>query len=264
MIGFPQNLESLTPLAVLFLMIATRLAGLFFIAPIFSSHTISPKVRVALVVTISMAIMFSHPGSGPAETDLVSVVIALFGEATVGVAAGLSARIVLAAVETAGQLLSTPMGMGFASAADPMSGATQAVTSRFLGLIATISFLALNMHHTMLSMMAQSFQVLPPGYAAPSLLSSQLLFRNAAFIFDGAVRLAAPVMIVLLGVMATIGLLARVAPKMNLLVLSFAVSVGLGLVTLHSVLPDMVAWIRGVILRIEPITLEVLDGFVQG
>lgn len=264
LITFPQNIDSLIPLGVLFLMIATRIGGLFLIAPIFSSHTISAKIRLVLVLTISMAIMFSHPGSGPESTDVVSVIIALLGEAVVGLAAGLSARIVLASVETAGQLLSTPMGMGFASAADPLSGINQVVTSRFLSLIATIAFLALNMHHMLLSMMAQSFQVLPPGYALPSLVSSQLLMKNAAFIFDGAVRLAAPVMIVLLGVMATIGLLARVAPKMNLLVLSFAVSVGLGLVTLHSVLPDMMAWIRGVILRIEPITMEVLDGFVQG
>lgn len=264
MITFPQGIESLVPMGVLFLLIATRLGGLFLIAPIFGSRTVSAKVRLVLVVTISMAIMFSHPGSGPKDTDVVSVIIALLGEAAVGLAAGLSARMILASVETAGQLLSTPMGMGFANAADPLSGINQAVTSRFLSLIATISFLALNMHHMLLSMMAQSFQVLPPGYALPSLVSSQLILKNAAFIFDGAVRLAAPVMIVLLGVMATIGLLARVAPKMNMLVLSFAVSVGLGLVTLHSVLPDMVAWIRGVILRIEPVTLEVLNGFVQG
>jgi flagellar biosynthesis protein FliR len=71
-------------------------------------------------------------------------------------------------------------------------------------------------------------------------------------------------MIVLLGVMATVGLLARVAQKLNLLVLSFAISVGLGLITLRATLPDMAAWIRGVIGRIEPLTVQVLDGFIRG
>jgi flagellar biosynthesis protein FliR len=264
MITFPQDFGALLPLGALFLLIATRMGGLFLVAPIFSSHAVPAKVRLSLLLIISFAVMLSLPTGAAPSLEVTSLIVSLFGEGAVGAAAGLSARIVLAAVETAGQLLGTPMGMGFANAVDPMSGGNRVVTSRFLGLIATMAFLALNVHHVLLSMIAQSFQVLPPGYAVPSLVSSKLLLENAAFIFDGAVRLAAPVMIVLLGVMATVGLLARVAPKMNLLVLSFAISVGLGLLTFRSVLPDMVAWIRGVVLRIEPIGMQVLDGFLRG
>jgi ABC-type Na+ efflux pump permease subunit len=50
---------------------------------------------------------------------------------------------------------------------------------------------------------------------------------------------------------------------MNLLALSFAVSIGLGLITLKAALPDMTAWIRDAMLRIEPMAMDVLEGFVR-
>jgi flagellar biosynthesis protein FliR len=264
MIRFPEGFDALLPMGVLFLLVAARIGGLFLIAPIFSSQSISAKVRLTLVMVISFAVMLSLSSMTPPSLDMLSLIVALIGEVAVGAAAGLSAAIVLAAVETAGQLLGIPMGLGFSGAVDPMSGGNRVVTTRFLSLIATMVVLVLNVHHMLLELVAESFEVLPPGYAVPTMLASRLLLKDAAFIFDGAVRLAAPVMIVLLGVMATVGLLARVAQKLNLLVLSFAISVGLGLITLRAVLPDMVAWIRGVVMRIEPLTLQVLDGFIRG
>ena len=264
MIAFPQGFDALMPLGVRFLLVATRIGGLVLIAPIFSSRTLSPKLRLVVVLTVSYAIMLSLPGVSTPELDVTTLIVAMFGEGAVGLAAGLAARIMMSAIETAGQLMGTPMGFGFSSAVDPLSGTNLVVTTRFLTLIATMVMLVLDVHLTLVALLAESFRVLPPGYATPSLVASHLLLKNAAFIFDGAVRLAAPVMIVLLGVMATVGLLARVAQKLNLLVLSFAISVGLGLFTLRASLPDMVAWIRGVVMRIEPFTLQVLDGFIQG
>jgi flagellar biosynthetic protein FliR len=264
MIGFVQGMENLVPMAVTFTLVATRMGFLFLSAPILGSKTLPLKVRLAALMAVSFAVHLSLPNAGPPPLEVTTLIVALLGEAAVGAAAGLSARIVLACIQTAGQLLGIPMGLGFSGAVDPMTGSQAVVTTRFLGIIAMMIMLVLNVHHVLIALVAKSFIVLPPGQAAPSAIAADTLIKDAALIFDGAVRLAAPVLIVLLGVMATIGLLARVAPKMNLLVLSFAISVGLGLITLRSALPDMVAWIRGVVLRIEPLTARVLEGFTQG
>ena len=264
MMTFPQSFESLIPLTVEFFLIAARLGFLFITMPILGSRAIPATIQGALLVTVTVAVMSTSLDLSGLPMDPVGILTALVGEAGIGAAAGLCAHIILATVETAGQLLGTPMGLGFSGTVDPSTGGNMIITSRFLSLIATMAILALNIHHVLLAMIARSFAAVPPGKAVLSFASAHHLVSGAAFMFSGAVQLAAPVLIVILGVMVTVGLLSRVAPKMNLLVLSFAISIGLGLITLRAALPDMTAWIRGTMLRIEPFALEVVEGFIKG
>jgi flagellar biosynthetic protein FliR len=262
-ISFPQGFDTLIPLAVEFFLVATRIGMLLITMPVFSSRAIPMNIQGALLVTTTIAVLGSISDISHVPMDPSGITIALLGEAAVGAAAGLVAQIMLAAIETAGQVLGLPMGLGFAGTVDPATGGSVVITTRFLSLIATMSLLALNVHHLMIALIVRSFAVLPPGEAKISPVSSHRLLMDAALIFDGAIRLAAPVLLVILGVMLTLGLLSRVAPKMNLLALSFAVSIGLGLITLKAALPDMTAWIRDAMLRIEPMAMDVLEGFVR-
>ena len=264
MISFPQSFDALIPLAVEFFLVAARIGFLFITMPILSSRSIPARIQGALLVTVTVAVMSASIDISGLPMDPVGILTSLVGEAGIGAAAGLCAHIMLAAVETGGQLLGTPMGLGFSGAVDPSSGGNMIITSRFLSLIATMAILVLNIHHILLAMVVRSFTLVPPGKATLSFASAHQLVAGAAFIFSGAVQLAAPVLLVILGVMVTVGLLSRVAPKMNLLVLSFGISIGLGLLSLRAALPDMTAWIRGTMLRIEPFALEIVEGFIKG
>lgn len=264
MIRFPQGMDALIPLAVTFFLVAARIGFLFITMPALSSRAIPMRIQGALLVTVTFAVMTSLPSLKHLPVDAVGILKAMLGEAAIGAAAGLTAQIMMAAVETAGQVLGIPMGLGFSGTVDPSSGGNVIITTFFLQLIAMMLLLVLNVHHMLLALIVKSFVLLPPGAVEISFVSAHKLVSGAAVIFEGSVQLAAPVLLVILGVMVTVGLLSRVAPKMNLLVLSFAISVGLGLYTLYVALPDMTAWIRGAMMRIEPFAVEVVEGFVKG
>ena len=70
-------------------------------------------------------------------------------------------------------------------------------------------------------------------------------------------------MLVLMCVMIALGLLARVAPKVNLFVLSFAVSIGVGILSLKAALPESLEYIRGLTTRLEPMLGEVIRSFSE-
>lgn len=264
MITFPQGFDSLIPLAVEFFLVATRIGFLFITMPALSSRSIPMKIKGALLVTITIAVLSSISNISEMPMDPLGILIGILGEAAVGAAAGMTAQIVMAAIETAGQVLGIPMGLGFSGTVDPSTGGQVVVTTLFLHIVATMLMLVLNVHHVLLALIVKSFKVLPPGSAEMSYVSAHKLVTDASMIFEGSVQLAAPVLLVILGVMVTVGLLSRVAPKMDLLALSFGVSVGLGLLTLRAALPDMTAWIRGALLRIEPMAVEVVEGFIKG
>ncbi len=253
--------DTVIPLFVTFSFVVLRIAFLFLTAPVLGASIMPMRIRVAVVVVISSAVFIGLPPTVAPSLDVVTLTGAVLGEAAVGAAAGLTARLVFSAIEGAGQLAGVPMGLGFSQMADPLSSSNAVVTSRFLGIIAALIFIGMDAHHVLIRLLAGSFRALPPGQIIPSPEAGKTLVKSASMVFSGAVQLAAPVLLVLLGVMLSIGLLARVAPKVNLLVLSFAISIALGLIAMRAALPEMGAWIRVAINRIEPLVAHILGTF---
>lgn len=261
MIPSIPSAQQLIPVAIMFSFVMTRLAVMFMTAPLLEAKTFPTRNKVAVVAVISFAVFMALPSTEAPELEISTITLALLGEIAVGAAAGLAAQLVFGAVETAGQLLGLPMGLGFANAVDPLTQVNSVITSRFMVIIAAFVFLALDIHHVLIKLIAQSFIVLPPGQAGLGPAVGYTLVEKAGMMFTGAVQLAAPVMLVLLGTMMVLGLLAKIAPKVNLFVLSFAISIALGLIALRGALPDMTVWIRDAVSRIGPLATEVLQQF---
>ncbi|MCP4606249.1 MAG: flagellar biosynthetic protein FliR [Proteobacteria bacterium] len=254
--------EMLIPSLITFILVMTRVGFLFMMAPLLSAKFMPSRIRVAMVAVVSFAVFAALPPDiQEPPQNFIEIAIAFLGEMSVGAAAGLAAQLTFAAVDGAGRLMGIPMGLGFAQAVDPLTGGGSVVTSQFYGALIALVFLAMNVHHMLIRLIAKSFLVLPPGQVVPSPLAGRTLVKSASLVFIGAVQLAAPVLFVLLGVMVAIALLAKIAPKVNLFILSFAISISLGLVALRASLPSVVAWMRAAVLRIEPLATQVIGGF---
>jgi flagellar biosynthetic protein FliR len=251
----------LAALAVIAALASVRVLSMFAVAPVFGSMVLPKRIRVAIAVALVLALMPTLAGGPEPRAEVSWVVVAAMGEGALGLAAGLAARIVFSAVEAGGELIGVSMGLGFSSTVDPMNGLSNGVTSQFLGVIVGLVFLATDGHHLLLRMVAQSFEALPPGQVLPSAAAGPALAQSAGVILQGMVQLAAPVVIVLLGVMLAMGFLARVAQRVNLFVLSFAVSIAVGLLTLRAVMPDMIVWINGMLGRMEAIVSSAIAAF---
>ncbi|MBN2342311.1 MAG: flagellar biosynthetic protein FliR [Deltaproteobacteria bacterium] len=258
---FFLDTELLLPLALSIAMIMTRLAFLFLAAPAFGAQVLPRNIGIAIVFVLSIAVYAGLPEVTILSLKPIDLVIAAFGEAALGAAAGLTARIVFSAAETAGQVMGVPMGLGFSQSVDPLTDSQSVVTSRFLGIIVAMLFFALDIHLVLIKYVVESFKILGPGEVVFDGQVGLLLARKGAMMFSSAIQLAAPVLVVLMGIMVSLGILARIAPKVNLFVLSFAVSIGVGLLALKAAIPNIVAYTRGLVLSIEPFVSEVLRSF---
>ena len=230
----------------LFIFPLTRILALLATAPVFNNAAL--PVRIRLVMGLAIALVLSPALPPPAPIPAGSWLgLAVIGEQLlIGVMMGFALRITFVALDVAGELIGLQMGLSFATFFDPGSSGETPVMASFLGLLTALIFLAMNGHLLTLTLLAESFTLLPvsamPFHAAA--LSS--LLTASAMMFSLGVMLALPLITALLITNISLGVLARVAPTLNLFAVGFPVTLALGFIVLLLSLPYIGAAMEGV------------------
>ena len=216
---------------------AARILGLIAVAPLFGNIAIPARVKLGLGIALAIVIAPNVP-PGPA-TDPASLpgLLILLQQILIGIAMGFVMRIVFAAIEMAGEITSLTMGLGFASFYDPQTRASLSGISQMLVMITLVFYLATNMHLVTISILADSFTVLPIG---ESLTNNQGWLGVAQWggkIFSAGVQLSLPVVAVLLAANLSLGILTRAAPQLNLFGIGFPIMLAVGFLMLAISIP---------------------------
>ena len=220
---------NITELAIL-LSIVLRLSIILFMLPIFSSAGVPSALKALTVIALSVMLFpVIRKSIQPVPFELASFTSVIFGELIYGILFSLSMLLVISAFQLAGELIGFEMGFGFSQTADPMTGARFTVLAVWTQLIATLVFLSINGHHMILKILVESFKTVPIGSFAldSALFSKMLLISGMLFIL--AVKLAAPVLAVLILTQIGLGLMSKFAPQINILATSFPLTITLGM-----------------------------------
>ncbi|HVL75574.1 MAG TPA: flagellar biosynthetic protein FliR [Noviherbaspirillum sp.] len=220
-----------------FLWPATRVLGLIATAPLFGNVSVPVRVKVGLGIMISLVIAPGVPEVPAMDPMSLAGLVILAQQLVIGLAMGFAMRIVLAAVEMAGEISGLTMGFGFATFFDPQTRARTSVIAQFLSLLTLMIFLALNVHLMMLSTLAHSFVTLPISADPVGVSGFGQIARWGGLIFSSGVQLALPMIAALLLTNIALGILTRAAPQLNLFGIGFPVTVGAGFIVLGLVLP---------------------------
>lgn len=224
------NIMLLLPAFALVLM---RVSGMMLAAPIFSSVTVPRRVKVALAVAVTVVIFpMVRPSIGDLPPTLLGTAAMAVGELAVGLVIGLAVMMLFVAMQLAGQAIDQQMGLGLARVFNPMFESEVGVVSQLYLLIATALLLILNGHHLIVGGVIDSFRAMPPGQVTlqPEMLS--VVRGLLAGSYAMALKVSAPVIVVLFLVSVMMGFLGRTVPQINILVVGFPLRIGIGLVAL--------------------------------
>ena len=216
-----------------YLLVLMRVAPILFLMPILSSRNLPVLLKIGLTLTTGLIFL---PGVqiDPAvlPSDPYSFAFFLLGELMIGLILALSVKIVFSGIQLGGELISFQMGFSMANVVDPSSDVNSPVISEFLYLLTMVLFLSVNGHHWFFHAVGQSFHLLPPGevHLQPGLYRHFLHLLGELMVI--AVKIAAPVMAVLIFTQVALGILAKAVPQVNILMTSFPVTIGLGLLFL--------------------------------
>jgi len=220
--GFEGALEGVG----VWLVSSLRLTALFAVAPLFGDRSVPPRLRVALGLAIAAAIGAERAPLDLGEASALALAGSIAVEVGIGLLLGFAASLVFSAFELLGEFVSVQCGLGAATAIDPASGVPSPVLSGTLRVFALLIFLALEGHHELLRAAALSFDRLPQG-ALPDPESFRALAGLGAGLFEIALRLSAPFAVAMLLSNLAVGILGRLVPQLNLMLLQLPATIAL-------------------------------------
>lgn len=233
-----------------FLLLLTRYSALFLVLPGIGGGERGLPVRLPAVFVLACA-TFNPQAVAEVPTDMLMLLGAISGEFLLGYAIGLIPFMLIAGVQTAGQLATTSMGLSAGNMMDPTLGVVTSDLARIMGDMAVIVFLILGGHHVAIQAVAGLGESVGPGqfFVGPGAI--ELLIDRSADIFRVGVMLSAPIMVALFLTNVVMGLISKAVPTVNIFVVSFPLTIGIGLILTVIALPDMVRFIAREVTGIE-------------
>lgn len=220
-----------------FLFPLARIMGMLASTPVFNSAAQPARNRlmVGLVITIALAPVLPPMPAVPPGSWVGFIILAQ--QIIIGVLLGFTLRIAFAAIDVAGELIGMQMSLSFAVFYDPQNAGQTPVLSEFLGLLTTLIFLAMNGHLLVLSVLAESFKLLPVATTPFGAGGFASFLAWSSTLFSTGLLLALPLITALLITNLAMGVLARVAPQLNIFAVGFPVTLMAGFVVLMFSIP---------------------------
>ncbi|MEY6431919.1 flagellar biosynthetic protein FliR [Thioalkalicoccus limnaeus] len=205
-----------------------RVAAMLLATPIVGGRTLPARVRLVLALALTWAVL---PLVGPVPPiDPLSVpgALVVLNQILIGAAMGLILQVAFAVLMVSGQMIGTSMGLGFAAVADPQNGVQVPAIGHFYYLLGVLVFFAVDGHLILIRILAESFVTLPVGAQglAPDVFIALALWGG--LMFSEAMRLALPVVSVILLTNLALGVATRAAPQLNVFAHGFALMLLLG------------------------------------
>lgn len=219
------------------LLIFIRVSAMMFTAPMFSNAAVLPQIKIGLAAVIAMMLTAAFADKQPAiDFHLWTLITLVFKEFLVGGAIGFAAAMMLYAAEFAGGLLDFDIGFQTALLFD-LNSSAPTIIGQLKMMAVLMVFLGMNGHHFLLEAIAASFVAVPLDGFGVTTSAVDTLIRMATNVTIIAVKIASPMLLALLLVNVSLALLSRVAPQLNIFILSFQFKVAVGLIMLFVTIP---------------------------
>jgi flagellar biosynthetic protein FliR len=224
-----------------FLLVFARLSVVFFMMPGLSAGYVPVRVRLIFAVLVTVLVLPIVQKLLPAQpTETAELVWLITSEILIGGFLGAVIQILMAALEFAGQMISTATGMANAMVDDPVTEEQSAIIIGLLNLIAVAMIFITGVHHFMIMAMVDSYNLFLPN--AP-LFTKDMLNMAAALLDDAfymGIRLAAPFLVFEMVFQIASGILARLSPQLNVFFVVLPAQIILGLSVMMIALPTLI------------------------
>jgi len=237
-----MSLDFMIQNILLFFPLFARSFAFIRFAPLLNDSGIIPLVRVALALSISFLLFPKFSQNYQSEYTLWAYIGLIVIEVLLGLTQAFLLQLMYTVFLLTVQFFSVQMGLGIAEAFSSLTQSTASPVGEFITISAFFLFssspLFLNFFYVGLY---ESFDNVNTGSL---LLYSQesfyhLLIKGLADLFEKSYNIALPMLGTLLMLTLTLGLLAKAAPQINLLILSMPISFLVGLVMLYLAYPSI-------------------------
>lgn len=240
-------------------LLLARPGALIAAAPVFGGAFAPAPLRLGLAVVLAILLVPAVPPAAVASTAGLGLVMAR--EVAIGLLMALALRAVLAGAELGGHLTGSQLMLSYGSVIDPQGGVRNNLVASLYANLALITFLAMNGHHALLRALASSYTTLPIGTGGIDASLGGTVVQLLGIVFVLGVRLAAPIVVVMLLVEVGTALMARVAPSLNVMAVAPPLRMAVGLLALAAMAPLVPTIVRAASANLGELALRTASAF---
>jgi len=238
-------------------LLLSRVLGVMAALPVLLGVSMPARVRILLAALVAGALMPIASMTMPTGAGVIPIVILVIREIMIGLGLSFATSIVVGAVMTAGSVIGAGMELNSGSVLRANVEAPNVLSDSF-GALAALLFFVGGFHRMLILALARSLSVAPLG--SLTLPDPHQLIGVGGRVFALALALSFPVLVPLFVLSLAQGVIARLAPQVNILIAAPAAMVMAGLVLLaldatglgagimrawSSIMTQSVGWLNG-------------------
>ena len=215
------------------LLILVRIASFMFVAPFFGQNGVPAPAKIGLSFFITIILYEVVPDPTLDYVSEIGYGIAVLKEAITGLLIGFAANICSSIVIFAGNIIDMDIGLSMATTFNPDMSLQTTVTGNLYYYMIFAFMIASNTHLYVLRAVADSFYVVPIAGAAfewDSLLVTMTKYMTDLFVIG--FRIFLPFFATMMIMNCILGIMAKVAPQMNMFSVGIQLKILVGFVVL--------------------------------
>lgn len=214
-----------------FMLIFCRVSCLIYVVPFFSMNNTPRRVRIGLSFLVSFLLYYSIANKPVLEYDtILEYATLVLKEAITGLLMGFTCNMCTTVVGFAGRVIDMETGLSMASLMDPTTKENMSISGMIYNYAITLMLMITGIYEYILKALAESFILIPIAGAVfrnDRLMDAMLKFMSDYILI--AFRICLPMFAVMILLNALLGILAKVAPQMNMFSVGMQMKVLVGL-----------------------------------
>ena len=217
----------------IFILILVRVSCFVYIAPFYGMSNVPNQVKIGLSAMIALLVSGFADVSQVEYTGLIGYAVIVLKEGITGLLIGLAANVCNSIILLAGNMIDMEIGLSMATEYDPMNNTQVNITGQLYNYLLLLLLIATDMHHYILRAVVDSYKLIPVNgqvFQWDHLFQSFLTYMTDLFVI--AFRIILPIFAVMMILNCILGIMAKVAPQMNMFAVGMQMKVLLGLTVL--------------------------------
>jgi len=221
-----------------------RISSFFMSVPIFFPTGSPVMLKVGFCVIFTFLIL---PGVNYANVNLITSNMALvmfsISEVITGLMLGYITKFCFFSAQMAGQLMDFQIGFSMMSMFDPISNENVTLLGTLLYRVSLVMFFVVDGHHMLIRAVIDSFNNVEIGKFILSQQTSMMIVRIFIEFFTLGLKIAIPIILIVIITDLSIGLVSRTVPQLNVMILGMPIKILIGLSCFSLVLPAVITLI---------------------
>ena len=211
------DISFLPAYAAAFMLVFARIGTMVMLLPGLGEMMLPRRVRLTLALVLTAVLLPFHRSAYDVDLRTFAPVLTMLAqEVFIGVVLGLTARLMISALQVAGFVMAQPLGLGFVTAVDPTQGGQQGVIlANFLTILGVTMIFAADLHHLVIAALNDSYRLFRPGEMPLLGDVAALTTQTMALAFKIGIQLSAPFLVFGLLFNLGLGVLSRLMPQMQ-------------------------------------------------